>query len=197
MVIYDKANILKQQRILGGLLNEEINSTNEYEAQKIINQLICKTKDEYGWNNLLVSSYIKDGTLTNWKTSRSESDYFVKIFYNEINYVKETYGLTNLEVSFLYEISQYLAWETNLLINEEGQPINQKMLITLTKMDKKKISNCTKSLENKKCLIRIWDGKFVYYLINPNLMFKGTKINRGIPKLFSLLGYINSKDSKK
>lgn len=69
------------------------------ETQKIINKLICDTKDEYGWDNLLVSSYIKDGTLTNWKTSRSKNDYFVKIFYNEINYARETYGLTNLEVS--------------------------------------------------------------------------------------------------
>ena len=64
-------------------------------------------------------------------------------------------------------------------------------------MDRKKAYKCTKSIEEKKCLLRIFDGKDVYYLINPNLVFKGQKINKGIPKIFEMIGYVDSKKAKK
>jgi hypothetical protein len=56
-------------------------------------------------------------------------------------------------------------------------------------VSKKTISLNMKLLEVHKCLVRIWDGREVYFIINPYLMFKGDKINKSIPKMFDLLGY--------
>lgn len=193
MVLYDETNILKQYKILGTLINNNSTGITEYEAQNMIMNKITEIKNEFNLDGFNISSYVKDTSLSKWKCNpKCENDYFVKIFYNELKYAKETYGITKLEVSFLYEISEYLCWETNLLIDELGCPMNQKMLSSKTGMDRKKIYKCTKSLEEKKCLIRIWDGKDVYYIINPNLMFKGQNIKREIPQLFNIIGYIKS-----
>lgn len=193
MVIYDEANLLKQQKILGMLLEDNLNGITEFEAQRMIMSKIMEVKNEFNLDSFSISSYVKDTSLNKWKCNpKCESDYFVKIFYNEIKHAKEVYGLTRLETSFLYEISEFLCWETNLLIDDEGSPMNQKMLMTKTGMDKKKVYQCVKSLEQKKCLIRIWDGNSVYYIINPHLMFKGQNIKSGIPKLFAMIGYIPS-----
>ena len=74
--------------------------------------------------------------------------------------------------------------------------MSQKVLCEATGMDRKKIYNNTKSLETKKCLLRIYDGRDVYYMLNPNLCYKGQSINKGIPKIFSMIGYVNLSDSK-
>lgn len=194
----DQANILKQKEILSKLIDINTEVLSEYEAQNILMEAMRKVKEENNFENFAMVSFVKDDTLVKWKSNaKSESDYFVKIFFNEIKYAKDTYRLTNLEVSFLYEISEYLSWEENLLIDNEGLPLNQKRLHDITGMDRKKIYQCTKSLEEKKCLLRIFDGKDVFYLINPNLVFKGQKINKGIPKIFEMIGYIDSKKAKK
>ena len=195
---FDKVNKLKQKEILSKLIDINTEVLSEYEAQNILMEAMRKVKEENNFENFAMVSFVKDDTLIKWKSNaKSESDYFVKIFFNEINYAKDTYGLTSLEVSFLYEISEYLSWEENLLIDNEGLPLNQKRLCDITGMDRKKIYKCTKSLEEKKCLLRIFDGKDVFYLINPNLVFKGQKINKGIPKIFEMIGYIDSKKAKK
>ena len=194
----DKANILKQKEILSKLIDINTEVISEYEAQNILMEAMIKLKEENNFDNFALVSFVKDDTLVKWKSNvNSESDYFVKVFYNEIKYAKDTYGLTNLEVSFLYEILEYLSWEENLLVDNEGLPLNQKRLCDITGMDRKKIYKCTKSLEEKKCMLRIFDGKDVYYLINPSLVFKGQKINKGIPKIFEMIGYIDCKHSKK
>ena len=198
MVMYDDVNILKQKEILSSLIDVNTDVKSEYEAHKIIQDMFKEAKEQYDLSNFMLSTYIKDSTLIKWKNnSKSEADYFVKIFFNEIDYVKNTYGVTDSEINFIYQISQYVSWEANLLIDNEGRPMSQKILCNTTGMDRKKVYNNTKSLEEKKCLLRIYSGKEVYYILNPNICFKGQSINKGIPKLFNIIGYTCLKDSKK
>ena len=197
MVMYDENNIKKQKEILNKIIDVNSDVISEYEAQKIIQEALIKAKEDNNLDNYNISSYIKDTSRIGWKNNpKKKEDYFIKIFYNELEYAKNTYKLTNGEVMFLLSVSKYMSWEENLLIDDEGLPINQKKLIKLTNMDRKTIYKYTKSLENKKCLLRIWDGRDIYYIINPNLMFKGQKINKGIPKLFELIGYVCSRNCK-
>lgn len=190
---FDEVNVLKQKEILNSLLDSDLEVTSDYEAQRIIMSKIMEAKQENNLDNFSITSYIKNTTITKWKCNpRKKNDSFLKVFYEEIRYARETHGLDDLEVSFLFSISEYLAWETNLLIDNEGNPMNQKMLCDITGYNRKKVYRYTKSLEDKKCLIRVWDGRDVYYIINPNLIFKGQNIDRGIPKLFTLIGYVES-----
>lgn len=198
MVIYSENAILKQKEVLNNLIDVNTDVLSEYEAQKIIQDLLIKAKTEHDFGNYCVSNYIVDTTKIKWKSNpKSEQDYFVKIYFNEIEYATKEYELTNLEVSFLYLISKYLAWECNLLIDDEGYPIDQKKLCKLSGMNRNKVSSAVKSLEHKKCMLRIWSGKHTFYLVNPSLMFKGVNINKSIPKLFEMIGYVDSKKAKK
>jgi DNA-binding MarR family transcriptional regulator len=179
----------KQLKILSILFEVNYEVDNEYEAQKLICDTLLKLKQENNLDNFNITTYITDNLKKPWKHGRGENNKFIKIFYNEIEEVKELYDLKRSEVLFLYSLTPYLLWEENLLVDKEGIPLNQKRLCSELELDRKTIYKNVKSLEQKKCLIRIWDGRDVYYLVNPSLMFKGEKIHRSIPKLFEMIGY--------
>ncbi|MGL5327749.1 MAG: hypothetical protein ACRDD7_00680 [Peptostreptococcaceae bacterium] len=202
MVVYDENNVLKQKEILNKLVDVDssISLLDEYKAQKLVLETLRQVKSDNGLENFNISTFIKDTTLVKWKSQpKRDSDHFVKIFFNELNHAKEKYQLTQLEVNFIYSISEFLSWESNLLIDKEGKPMNQKALCLNSGMNRNKVSSTVKSLEEKKCLIRIWDGRDIYYLVNPFLVYKGMNINKGIPKLFEMIGYecLNKKDISK
>lgn len=192
MVIYDEVNILKQKEILSKIIDVNLDIKSEFEAHKLIQETMRNVKEEYNLDNYSLYTYIKDMTLIKWKNNtNNKANHFTKVFYNELNYAKEVYGVTCSELGFLLEISQYASWEANLLIDDEGKPMNQKALTKATGMDRVKIYRNTKSLEQKKCLLRIYDGVDVYYILNPNLFYKGKDINKNLPKIFELIGYVN------
>jgi DNA-binding MarR family transcriptional regulator len=179
----------KQLKILSILFEVNYEIDNEYEAQKLICNTILKLKEENNLDNFNITTYVRDSTKRFWKHGKGKNNEFIKIFYNEIDEVKELYDLKKSEVLFLYSLSPYLLWEENLLVDKDGLPLNQKRLCTELELDRKTVYKNMRSLEQKKCLIRIFDGRDAFYLINPSLMFKGEKINKSIPELFKIIGY--------
>lgn len=196
MVKFDEAIRREQLHIISLLFNINKDIDNEYEAHKIIYDKLKEIREENNLDNYMIQLFVKDDTKRKWKQGTSDPNLFVKIFFNEIDYVKRTLALTRAEVLFLYSLSNYLLWEENLLVDKDGVPLNQKRLCKELGVDRKTVYNNMKSLEEKKCLIRIWDGRDVYYLANPNLLFFGEKVNKGLPKLFEMVGYIPFKNYK-
>lgn len=197
MVMYDKANVRKQKEVLSKLININEEVSNEFEAQKMIYDKMCEYIRENQFENFSVNVFVNDDTKKKWKSSSKEENEFIKIYYNEIKYATYTYNITKSELMFLYMLGDYLLWESNLLVDNEGKPLNQKSLLKELGMGRTSVSNNIKSLERKKCLIRIWDGRDVYFLINPYLMIKGQKINKDIPNLFELIDYVPMSKNKK
>ena len=179
----------KQLSVLDVLFETNKEVQDEYEAQKLICIAMRKLKEENNLDNYRITSYVQDDSKRLWKQGKGERNEFIKLFMNEIESAKELYGLTRSEVLFLYSLSPYLSWEENLLIDKEGIPLNKKRLAAELELDSKTIFNRVKALEEKKCLIRLWIGRDTFYIINPNLMFKGQKINKAIPKVFEMIGY--------
>ena len=189
MVMYDKINIEKQKEILSKLIDVNSEISDEFEAQKIIYNKMCEYINEYDFKNLSINVFVNDDSKKKWKSSSKVENEFIKIYFNEIKHAAKTYDITKAELMFLYSLGDYLLWESNLLIDSEGKPLNQKALMKELGLGRTSISNNVKSLERKKCLIRIWDGRDVYFLINPYLMIKGQRINKEIPNLFEIIGY--------
>lgn len=190
-------DIRKEQLHILSLLfeiNEDVD--NEYEAQNLIYNKLKEAKEENNLDNFSIQLFIKDDTKQKWKQGISDPNLFVKIFFNEIEYVKKIFNVTRAEALFLYSLSGYLLWEENLLVDKNGLPLNQKGLIKELGLNRKTIYKNMKSLEIKKCVIRIWNGKECYYIVNPYLLFFGEKINKNLYKLFKLIGYIPLKDYK-
>lgn len=197
MVMYDKANVRKQKEVLSKLININEEVSNEFEAQKMIYDKMCEYIKENQFENFSVNVFVNDDSKKKWKSSSKEENEFIKIYYNEIKYATYTYNITKSELMFLYSLGDFLLWESNLLVDDEGKPLNQKALLKELDMGRTSVNNNIKSLEKKKCLIRIWDGRDVYFLINPYLMIKGQKINKDIPSLFELIDYVPMVKNKK
>lgn len=197
MVKYDESNIIKQKDIMSRLIEVNPIISDEFEAQKLIYDKLIEIKEGNDFDNFNISVFVNDISKRKWKAGNSDPNVFVKLFFNEIEYAKTEYGISNTELGFLYNLSSFLLWEQNLLVDKEGLPMNQKRLIEVLGMSRTKVSNTIKSLESKKCLIRIWDGKETYYLINPYLMWLGCNINSELPKLFEMIGYNPLKNNKK
>lgn len=116
--------------------------------------------------------------LQPWKQNSN----FVKYFYNEI----DSCNLTKNEKEFLLTLGGYLAWGRNILINKNGTPMTQKDMIDVFDISKSTVMRNMERLEKKNCVFPVRNGKNKYYIVNPNLMFFGNKINPAIPQLFEL-----------
>lgn len=197
MVKYDEMNIRKQFKIMENIITVNPSITNEIQANNLVRDKLLEIKLENNLDNFGVKVFVEDNSKKKWKRGTSDPNVFVKIFFNEIEYVKEKFGLTTTECGFLYSLSSYLLWEYNLLVDKDGLPLNQKRLMESLNYKKTAISGLIKSLEEKKCLIRVWDNKETYFIINPYLMWFGEKINKEMPKLFETVGYIPMKNNKK
>jgi DNA-binding transcriptional MocR family regulator len=83
-------------------------------------------------------------------------------------------------------------WQTNLLVDEYDNPLNQKQIAERLELNVRTIQRNMKQLEER-CIIhkiQIWNE--VFYIINPYVMFKGQDVNIAIPKLFDEIGYVSS-----
>jgi len=185
----DEAIRREQLTVLSQLVEVNKDISTQFEAQILICDTISKLKQENELDNYGITTFVKDMSKINWKQNRAKKNEFIKIFYNEILSAIGLYDVTKSEVLFLYSLSPYLLWEENLLIDDEGRPLNQKRLCKELELGRKSVSQYIISLEKKKCLIRIWHERNTYFLINPNLMFKGVKIYKVISEFFKIIGY--------
>lgn len=189
MVKYDVINVKKQVEILKSIYPEKT-TTNDNEVKTMICNKILEVRDDSKLDDYNISVSIKNNTTVPWKNNKKEQSLFTKVYYNEIEYVKSHFGLTMTEMGFLFSLTPYLLYENNLLVDKNGNPINQKTLMRLLGYGKTAISKMINSLEDKKCLVRIWKNKETYFIINPYLMWCGVNIDKRLTELFKNIGYI-------
>lgn len=123
-MVFDESVRQKQLDIIGSVFDINKDIDGEYEAHKLLCDTMRKLKEENNLDNFNITTYVKDNAKLKWKRNRAKKNEFVKIFTYEIDNARESYGLTRSEVLFLYALSSLLLWEENLLVDEEGLPLN-------------------------------------------------------------------------
>ena len=107
-------------------------------------------------------------------------------------------------------LKQHAMPETLLLIDNRGNPtvavpnnnsnnanpINQKSLSKLLNVNIKTIQRNMDILQQFNCICPIKNGKEIFYIINPYIMYCGKDINMLLPTLFTKMGYAPSKDTR-
>jgi hypothetical protein len=158
-----------------------------YSSSQEIRTHLCEYIGELIKDNdsVNINFSVKDKEDVDWK-SRA---HFTKIFDDEIKYCKEKYELSRNDIAFLKSLSEFLFWETNVLVDTNNKPLNQKMLADLLEVSPKTVQRNMKILESKKCIFSIPYGNETFYVVNPFLLYKGSKINMLIPALFTEMGY--------
>ena len=185
---YDVVNVIKQSEIISILLNREELVSKE-EAEEIICGKIMEAKRLEGMENYNISVSITNNENKKWKNDTKDKSLFVKIYYNELNYAITHFGLNDAEVGFFIRLTKYALYESNLLIDEYGEPLNQKRLSELLNCDRSKMNRMIISLEKKKCLIRIRKSRDSYFVLNPYLVWGGINIDKRLAELFVTIGY--------
>ena len=184
-----KKNYSEARELLNEFFSDDLNTQNEMILKDEIMQFIhnnYKSNEEYEHFNIGVR--VDDNLVINWKPK----EHFTKIFYEEIKYIKNIYGLSKGERNLLNSLSPFLLWETNLLVDDEtGKPLNQQSLAKATGVDRTTIYRNIEGLIKKKIICVINKDTNKYYLVNPFVMYAGSKINKKIVKLFQIIGYVD------
>src|SRR5690348_3864632 len=90
-----------------------------------------------------------------WKRENMLQNNSVRVFTEEIKYMQNKYSISNSVILYLYLLIPYLSKGNNLLINNDGTPMNQTDMSKTLVVDRKTISRNINALEENKCLIKI------------------------------------------
>ncbi|MBM7647028.1 putative transcriptional regulator [Scopulibacillus daqui] len=121
---------------------------------------------------------------------------FVQIIQQNILYLKEQRYLTNAEKSFLIDVSGYVGFSSNCLVDDVNSknpmPITQTDLAKKLGMDKSNMSKRINSLIDKGLLARSEsalesnNARTYALFVNPNIMFSGNRdsVNETLKAIF-------------
>ena len=180
-----KKDYKKARDLLENVFGTYIDSNRELKIKdEIINNILSEYRDE----NMNISLFVKDCSVSDWQPK----EHFSKIYYDEIKYIKNIYGITKGENNLLLSLSPYLMWETNLLVDEDsGSPLTQKEIIEKLGISKPTMINNMKGLYEKKIVCPITFKGNKYFIVNPYIMYSGKRIDKFIVDIFKIIGYIN------
>lgn len=183
-----KRDYENSRKLLQEVFGNCIDTNKELEVK---DEIMKNILEEYKDKELNISLYVKDNSVSDWLPK----EHFSKIYYEELKYIKEQYGLSSAEKNLLLSLSPYLMWETNLLVDEyTGEPLSQGELIEKLEINKTTLIRNIKGLYEKKLLCPFTYKRKKYYLINPYIMYNGKRIDKFIVKIFKVIGYINRTD---
>jgi hypothetical protein len=176
----------KAKKVLESAFTKDISPFSASNAKEEVIEVIKSVKEKN--ESLRIILDIQDVDQKRWRYK----EHFVKFFNFELKHVGEYYSLTRGEKHFLQDLSEFLMWQTNLLVDEEDNPLNQTQIAERLDVNVKTVQRNMKSLEERCIVHKIQFESKVHYIVNPYLMFIGQDINIAIPKLFDELGYVNS-----
>jgi hypothetical protein len=94
--------------------------------------------------------------------------------------------LTTEERAFLYSIQFYLQWDTNIIADEEGNPLTWAEIEKIASISKPTRYKLVASLEEKNAIRYVTQptGKKIGIMMNPAFAYNGKKPSAGLRKLF-------------
>lgn len=154
-----------------------VNSPMELRS-RIIKDIKQRYGSELNDSNTLLDLYLNKCSTINWNPKGG----FIKMFSDSL----KKYNFTTAEKALLFDLSDYVMFETNLIIDQNGNPLNLTNLSKSMGVDKKALGKKINSLANKNVIHKFkLDNKSDYYFIlNPKIYFKGKKIDSAILYLF-------------
>jgi hypothetical protein len=176
---------LKGEMLMSSINKKEIMSKMQEVGQKIGSNAVKDFLDsnDIEINGLELGFYVKDNSKVKWKPK----SHFIKLFEMEL-FRLMTKRIIDIEMlGFLTTLSLYLNFEDNSLINKDGTYINQKDIISITNWSKSKVNKFIKlAIENELLFDQKQDEdkRKSKYFLNPNLFYKGQKIDPDTKKHF-------------
>jgi hypothetical protein len=94
--------------------------------------------------------------------------------------------LTTEERAFLYSIQFYLQWDTNVIADEDNNPLTWAQIEKIADISKPTRYKLVAALESKNAIRYVIDprGKKIGIMMNPAYAYNGKKPSAGLRKLF-------------
>lgn len=177
----------KAKKVLDTAFTKDVSPFKDANAREQVVEYI-KTVLQPENEDLIYKISVDDPEQKHWR----KSEHFTKVFQFELKHIEEYYSLSKGEKHFLQDLGEFLMWQTNLLVDEEDNPLNQTQIAERLEVNVRTVQRNMKALEERRIIhkVEIWNE--VFYIVNPYVMFIGQNINISIPKLFDELGYVNS-----
>lgn len=127
--------------------------------------------------------FVTDTSKVKWKPNSK----FVKLFISEMEKLMKNKTITVEMLGFLTLLTPYLNYEDSCLINKDETPMSQNDIIKLTGWGRNKVSQTIKALIELEVIYEQKqenDRRRSKYYLNPNLFFKGQKIDKEVKKYY-------------
>lgn len=127
--------------------------------------------------------FVTDTSKVKWKPNSK----FVKLFISEMEKLMKNKTITVEMLGFLTLLTPYLNYEDSCLINKDETPMSQNDIIKLTGWGRNKVSQTIKALIELEVIYEQKqenDKRRSKYYLNPNLFFKGQKIDKEVKKYY-------------
>lgn len=133
-------------------------------------------------NSIKAYNKLNDEYFVNWKSNKNIQ--FIKIFRTEGRRHMKNIELSPYAKAFMYDMELYIEYKTNLLVNEKGQPVSNKDIERITKLNNKTISKVLKELEEKLVIKIVGNTNNRKIYINPYLFCAGNMIQKDVVLMF-------------
>lgn len=130
-----------------------------------------------------LNAFVRDTSKVKWK-SKSR---FAKVYITELKKVMKNEEITIEMLGFITFLIPYLDFENNVLIKKDGTYITQNDIIGLTGWNRSKVNRTLKVLIDNEIMYtkkQENDKRKLKYFINPNLFYKGQKIDKEIKEFY-------------
>lgn len=121
-------------------------------------------------------SYVVDHSKVDWKTK----SHFIKVYKLELDKLIKKEDVSLEVLGFLTLLEKYIGYEDNYLYNDNDEYLDQKDLIKITGLSRKKVSDLLTVLFNHKILYKFPhpdDKRKNVYYVNPNVIYRGSRID--------------------
>jgi Fic family protein len=130
--------------------------------------------------------YVKDTSKVQWKSSRTK---FTKMYDDEVKRLIANGKMDYQKLGFLCHLMMYASFEGNVLMIDEKNNtyMTQKDMIDVTGISESTIKRYIKELIKEEILYEKKhpeDQRKRIYFINPNIFYKGKKINKNTKEYY-------------
>lgn len=92
--------------------------------------------------------------------------------------------LTGAEMQFVYYLLSYLSYESGMLRQKNGKPLDRDRMCRDTGLSARSVDRMLASLKEKQVIGRNVTGREVQYFMNPYLFMRGKRVNKTLHAMF-------------
>lgn len=141
-----------------------------------------KRMEKEGMDVPSISISVRGDDRPLWKPEK----YFNKNFKSFIEEIKKIHGLSINEIGIIFTLSQYITYENNLIMNNDGTPMIKKDLEAVLGIRQNAVDKYMVALIKKGVFASVKVKRSVNYYLDPRVAYQGNRIDITLLSMFHI-----------